>query len=143
MAFNFSKFNKSRTFIIDTSNFEYVSLETLYEDNGADYVYSLRGLYISNKSQYDPEAPVIATDSCYVNIPVHQLDEVKEMLNSPLAIKEINNGDAGFKIESYYQARFKKTCYVVRWGNFSDLAAEVVASDDIGPYDDEVPKLSH
>lgn len=130
MAFNFSKLNKSKKFLIDTSEFEYTTLETLYNDNGPDYVYSLRGLYISNKSQYDPESPVIATDKEYINIPIHQIDEVKEMLASPLAIKEINNGDVGFKIDEYYQARFKKNCYVARWGNFSDLAGEVQAADE-------------
>lgn len=114
---NFSKFNKDRLFDIDTTDFYYKDLETLYEENGEDYVYTLRGLYISTKSQYDPEAPIIATDEEYVNIPVHQLDEIKAMLGDPRAIAAINNGEAGFTISKYYQKRFKKDCYKAVWCN--------------------------
>ena len=48
-GFNFSKFNKERLFDIDTSDFEYTNLEELYNANGANFVYELRGVYIGTK----------------------------------------------------------------------------------------------
>lgn len=122
--FNFSKFNKERLFTVDTSDFDYTSLEDLYNANGANEVYKLCGAYIGTKSLYDPEAPMIATDKEYVNLPVHQLSEIKAMLADKQAIKAINDGEAGFVIDSFYQKRFQKTCYVARWGTYSDLIAE-------------------
>lgn len=132
MAFNFSSFNKERIFTFDNSHFPfdnqeelYKNLETLFKENGENEVYTIRGLYISTKSEFDPEAPVVMYDDGYANLPVHQLGEVKAMLADKRAIDAINKGEAGFIIEEFYQKRFKKSCYAARWGNVSDLVAEV------------------
>lgn len=114
----FGKFNRERKFTVDTSDFEYRSLRELYAENGADYLYLLKGLYIGTKSLYDPEVPIVATDECYVNIPVFQLDEVKEILADPMAVKAINNDQAGFRIEEYEQKRYGATCYKVVWCDY-------------------------
>ena len=124
MAFNFSKFNKERLFDVDTSGFDYVNLEDLFQENGEDAVYKLTGVYVGTKSQFDDETPLVATDNVYVNLPQHQLSEIKSMLADKGAIKAINEGQAGFVIESYYQKRFKKTCYAARWGSYNELLAE-------------------
>lgn len=129
MAFNFARFNKERLFNIDTTSFEYTNLEQLYNEAGPDAIHKVTALYIGTKSIYDEEAPVLATDSEYVNLPVHQLAEVKEMLADRRAIAAINNGECGFKIEEYYQARFKKNCYVARWCNYEDTAIEQAIED--------------
>lgn len=125
MAFSFSKkFNKERLFNVDTSNFEYMSLEELFYDsveiNGGDSelasetVYKIRGVYINTKGNYDP-APVIATDECYVNLPSHMTETCMAMLADPSCIKAINDGKCGFTIYQYEQKRYNKTCYSVRW----------------------------
>lgn len=124
MAFNFSKFNKERLFDVDTSGFDYVNLEDLFEENGEDHVYKITGVYIGTKSTFDDESPIIAIEDTYVNLPQHQLPEVKAMLADKAAIKAINDGQAGFVIDSYYQKRFKKTCYAARWGSYDELIAE-------------------
>lgn len=118
----FGKFNKQRLFDVDTSDFEYKSLGELLEECGGevDHIFKLTGVYIGNKSQFDPEVPIIATEDCYVNVPVHQLDEVKEILSDPQAIRAINNGEAGFKITTYFQKRFKKDCYKVVWCDYEE-----------------------
>lgn len=121
---NFAKFNKERLFDIDTTEFDYVSLEDLYNTNGADAVYQVRGLYIGTKSDYDPETPILATNEEYVNLPVHQLEEVKAMLADRKAIDGINAGYCGFKIEKYYQKRFKKDCYAAIWVDYDSAIAE-------------------
>lgn len=127
MAFNFSKLNKERLFDVDTSDFEYTNLEELFEENGDDMVYKVTGVYVGTKSQFDDETPLVAIVDRYVNLPQHQLSQVKDILADKAAIKAINDGKCGFVIESYYQKRFKKTCYVARWGIYDDLIAEIEA----------------
>lgn len=124
MAFNFSKFNKERLFDVDTSGFDYVNLEDLYQANGEDQVYKITGVYIGTKSMYDDEAPLLATEDTYVNLPQHQLPEIKAMLADKAAIRAINEGQAGFVIDSYFQKRFNKTCYAARWGSYEELLVE-------------------
>lgn len=121
--FTFSKFNKEKIFDVDTSDFDYTSLEELFNRDGEGMVYKVRGLYIGTKSNYDPETPILATDSEYVNLPVHHLDEVKAMLKDATAIKAINDGECGFTIEKYYQKRFKKDCYAAVWCDYLDGVA--------------------
>lgn len=125
MAFTtFSSFNRERLFDIDTSDFEYVKLKDLYERDGEGEVYRVRGIYIGTKSEFAEESPLLATDECYVNLPQHQLLDIKEMLNSRAAINMINSGTAGFTIEKYVKklkSGAKKDCYKAAW---CDLEAD-------------------
>lgn len=116
--FSFSKrYNSEKLFDIDTSEFEYMSLEdlaTATANSEEPVVFIVRGIYINNKSLYDP-APVVALDDCYVNLPSHLLAPCKEMINDRLAVDAINEGRCGFRIETYHQKRFNKDCYSVEW----------------------------
>lgn len=107
----FSKLNKTRVFDIDTSAFEYYDLKALFEEEGPDHIWTIRGAYIGTKSIYDDETPLLALDDRYVNLPVHQLEAVKAILADPKLIAQIKRGEAGFKIETYFQKRFQKQCY--------------------------------
>lgn len=112
----FSRFNKVRLFSYDTSLIsDYVSLEDLYTRDGDGTVYELKGVYISNASEFADESPVVAIDGYYVNIPQHQLSDIKAMLEDRDAIRAINEGAAGFTIRTYEQRRFHKTCYTAEW----------------------------
>lgn len=119
---SFSKrFNTEKLFNIDTTDFEYHSLEELacepcHEpgDEPEYGVYVVRGIYINKKSLYDP-SPVIALDDCYVNFPAHLLDVCQEMLSDRLVINAINEGHCGFRVTKYRQKRFNKDCYSVEW----------------------------
>ena len=115
---SFSKrFNTEKLFNIDTTDFEYHSLEELTEQPGdepEDRVYVVRGIYINKKSLYDP-SPVIALDDCYVNLPAHLLDVCQEMMSDRSAVNAINEGQCGFRVTKYHQKRFNKDCYSVEW----------------------------
>lgn len=114
---NFAKrFNKGRKFNIDTNGFEYANLEELYKNNGADFVYPLCALYINTRGMYG-DAPVFATDCCFVNIPSHMIDTARDILNDVDAIDAINNGKVGFQIYTYEQSKYNRVCYGV---NFVD-----------------------
>lgn len=118
MAFkSFASFNRTRLFNIDTTDFEYLKLKDLYERDGDGATYVIRGLYLGTKSDFAEETPIVATDDCYVNIPQHQLIDIKEMLNDKQAINMINAGTAGFMIDKYVKKlkNGTKTCYKAVW----------------------------
>ena len=117
--FSFAKtYNTERLFDVDTSNFEYVSLQELYDNVEGDeeYKFPVRAIYINTKSEYG-DAPVIATDSCYVNIPQHLVDTCRAILRDPAAVQAINDGAVAFTIYKYEQKRFNRECYSIRWAD--------------------------
>lgn len=110
-----SKRNKDvKKFDIDTEGFEYYNLDDLYEENGEDYQYILKGFYINKKSKYG-DAPVAITLDYFVNLPQHMLDTVKEICADADDVADINNDKVGFKIYSYEDEKHKKTCYSIRF----------------------------
>lgn len=133
MAFSISKkYNKEKLFKINTDGFEYISLEDLYKERESNVViedfedpeevkeiveetiYQVRGIYINTKGLYD-DAPVVALDSAYVNLPAHMTQICREILSDPQAIAAINAGRVGFTIYAYEKPQYHKTCYSVRW----------------------------
>ena len=117
MAFSFSKrYNTERLFDINTDDFEYISLEELYNQSGGDenLAYEIRGVYINTKGHYD-DAPVLAINGWYVNLPAHLTSQCKEMLNDRECIKAINEGKCGFTIYKYHKKRYDRDCYSVQW----------------------------
>ena len=118
MAFvNFGSFNRERLFDIDTSGFDYFKLRDLYEADGEGIEYIIRGLYIGTKSEFSEESPIVALEDRYVNLPLFQLDEVKDMLASKAAIAAINRGEGAFKVEKYLKKlkTGSRVCYKAVW----------------------------
>ena len=133
MAFSISKkYNKEKLFKINTDGFEYISLEDLYKERESNIaaedfedfdevktiveetIYQVRGIYINTKGLFD-DAPVVALDSAYVNLPAHMTQICREILSDPQAIAAINAGRVGFTIYSYEKPQYHKTCYSVKW----------------------------
>lgn len=114
MSFS-NRYNKVRKFEIETTGeFQYKTMEELFKENGADYIYSLKGVYINNKSKYG-KSPVLATDAYFVNAPSHMLDVARDILEDEEAIQLINNGKVGFKIYSYVSEKYNKTCFGIEF----------------------------
>lgn len=109
-----SRFNKSRKFDIDTTNFQYASLCDLFNQNGAEFVYPVRAIYINTKGKY-ADAPVIATDDCFVNCPSHMTETAREILADDEAIADINAGKVGFQIYGYTASKYHKDCFGVEF----------------------------
>ena len=128
---NFGKFNKKQLFTnLPEGVDEYISLEELYKENGPEAKYCIRAFYINTRSDFAPETPVVLTNDYYVNIPLHQLSEVKDIMTDNFAVKAINNKEAGFTIESYYKEKYGKTCYKAVWCNYNE-ADEDFDSDEV------------
>lgn len=110
-----SKYNRGHgkkfTFEIP-KEFTYSSLHDLYNNNGADFVYDIRAMYINKKSKFG-ESPIIATSNELVNFPKHLTDTVKEMLTDSEVIDAINNHVFGFQIYTYTDG--ENVYYSVNW----------------------------
>ena len=124
MGFNFSSLNKERMFDFDTQAItgNYTNLEELYKRDGEDTKYQLKGVYISTKSEFADESPIIALADTYVNLPQHQLPDIKDMLSNKNAVAAINNGFGGFVIRKYTKnikgknGKLKpKDCFSAEW----------------------------
>ena len=113
-----SKYNKTRKFDIDTNGFEFTSTADLFNQNGKDYVYPIRAMFINTKGKYS-DNPVVATDSFFVDFPAHMCDTCREILNDDDAVAAINAGKVGFKLYSYVQKKYNRQCYGVE---FVDIA---------------------
>lgn len=124
------RYNREKLFNIDTSGFEYVALDELYDEaadaaneamstigenkSAKDIPFTVYGIYINTRGNYDP-APVLALEDRYVNLPAHMTSVCEDMLRDAEAIKAINEGRVGITVYKYLQRRYNRTCYNVRW----------------------------
>ena len=110
-----TKFNKGNKFTFKPADdAQYVSLEVLYNKN-PDQLHDVKALYINTKSKFG-DAPCVAIDPVIiVNLPKHLLETVKEMIADDECVAAINNNEVKFKIYSYRDNTFNKTCYGVEW----------------------------
>ena len=110
-----TKFNRGSKFTFKTvDDVQYVSLEDLYNKN-PEQIHDVKALYINTKSKFG-DTPSVAIDPVIiVNLPKHLLETVKEMINDDECVDAINNNEVKFKIYSYKDKNFNKTCYSVKW----------------------------
>ena len=110
-----TKFNKGNKFTFKPADdVQYVSLEELYNQN-PEQIHDVKAFYINTKSIFG-DAPCVAVDPVIiVNLPKHLLETVKEMINDAECVQAINNNEVKFKIYSYKDNTFNKTCYSVEW----------------------------
>ena len=136
--FSFGNFNKERLFDFDAQAISgiYTNLEGLYERDGEGIKYQLKGIYISTKSEFNDESPIVALADTYVNMPQHQLQDIKSMLESKQAIKAINDGYAGFIIRKYTKnlknkkgKLVPKDCYSAEWCDVDPADFEEIDED--------------
>lgn len=103
---------------INTEDFSYFKLQDLYEMNGEEEEYTLKGVFINkNKDpkqlkEYGPSVVGILDDKL-VNLPNHMLEEVEDILKSEEDINDIKEGNARFTIRTYES--HGKTCYGIDW----------------------------
>ena len=94
-------------------DFDYVKLEDLYIENGKNEVYRVNALYI-NDSKFG-EQPLAVTDTHNVNLPMHLLEDVKQIRNIEKIVDDINNGKVGFKIYQYANTKYNSVGYSMNW----------------------------
>ena len=110
-----NKYNKTKMFNFKCpEHYKYRALGELFEHEGQGVVYPVKALYINKKSKFG-EAPIVATDSCLVNLPSHLLDTVKEMMRDDEVIDAVNENKLGFTIYSYEDTVRNQICYSINW----------------------------
>ena len=103
---------------INTDDFEYFSLKDLYEMNGPDQEYVVKGVYINKKKSEQQlkdygVSPVAILEDKLVNLPNHMASEIEEILTNEEDIADIKAEKAVFKIRTYES--HGKTCYSPDW----------------------------
>ena len=107
-----SRFNHTNIFDVDTKNFKWVNLETLFNTD-PDKTYTLLGLFTKgSKFGKEPDAII---KGYKVNLPRHLLDTVEDMLDDNQVIEAIKAGKVGFKVYSYHSNTYNKDAYSVTW----------------------------
>lgn len=109
-----NKFNHGKKFNFEIpKEFEYASLADLYNNNGEDYIYTVKAIYKNRKSMYG-ESFVVVTTHELVNVPKHINDSCRAILQDSDAVDAINNDVFGFKIRAYdYNSVTRYTLYWV------------------------------
>ena len=107
------KYNKVKRFDVNTDGFEYKKLEELYKE-GKVNIFPLKALYINTKGKFG-DRPLAVTDKCFVNLPNHLLETVREMLNDAELIEAINADKVAFEIYAYEDKTYNKLCYSINW----------------------------
>ncbi len=95
-------------------DFEYRTLEDLYNENGKNKTYLVKGVFVNTKSRYGDSAVAVSED-CFINLPSHLVDTVREIREDVKLVEDINNDKIGFKIYEYFQRKYNKTCYSINW----------------------------
>lgn len=107
-----SRFNHTNIFDVDTKNFKWVNLETLFNTD-PDKTYTLLGLFTKgSKFGKEPDAII---QGYKVNLPRHLLDTVEDILDDNQVIEAIKAGKVGFKVYSYHSNTYNRDAYSVTW----------------------------
>ena len=96
---------------VDTKALNYMKLSEL----SVGETRKIQGVFINSKGNFDAH-PVAISDGVLIDLPSHQTDTVKEILESPEVVEAIKAGHVGFTVRSYDSDKFgKKDCRSVEW----------------------------
>ena len=114
MGLSVAKFNNNNVFGIDTTNYKYVGLNTLY-DTDPTAQHKVLGFFVNSKGKFGAEPNVILENNLIANLPRHLLDTVNQMLDDNRYIEYIKEGHVGFTIYQYHTNKYNKDAYSVTW----------------------------
>ena len=114
MALSVAKFNNNNVFGIDTSNYKYVDLDTLYNTDPTAK-HKVLGFFVNSKGKFGAEPSAILENNLIANLPRHLLDTVNQMLDDNRYIEYIKEGHVGFTIYQYHTNKYNKDAYSVTW----------------------------
>lgn len=109
-----AKFNNNNVFGIDTTNYKYVDLNTLY-DTDPTAQHKVLGFFVNSKGKFGAEPNAILENNLIANLPRHLLDTVNQMLDDNRYIEYIKEGHVGFTIYQYHTNKYNKDAYSVTW----------------------------
>lgn len=110
-----SRHNKT-SFGIETKDFPFVKLSTLYNDKkngGGDVVRPVNGLWVHKSQLGDSPVIIDAENKMLVNLPSHLSEEVRGILACEDDVQAIKDGKVGYTIYEYDS--HGKKCYSIHW----------------------------
>ena len=107
-----SRHNKT-SFGIETKDFPFVKLSTLYNNGGDDVVYPVNGLWVHKSQLGDSPVIIDAENKQLVNLPSHLSEEVRKILACEEDVQAIKDGEVGYTIHEYDS--HGKKCYSIHW----------------------------
>lgn len=108
-----SRHNRGNRWDIKTDNFEYKKITEVVAADGEDVPYKVFGVLYNPTGKYG-ESVVVILESCFVNLPKHMVETVKEILASSEDVEDIKAGKVGIEFYSY-QGSDGKTYYSANW----------------------------
>ena len=95
-----TKFNKSELLFKDTEKLDtFKSLEELFNENGADEKYLVKGVY-TFESSYG-KGSFIKSEEFNISLPTHLVDTIKSIREDKESVDEINEDKVYVEIYSY------------------------------------------
>ena len=95
-----TKFNKSELLFKDNERFNaFKTLKELFNENGADEKYIVKGVY-AYKSTYG-DGCFIKSDGFNISLPSHLVETINNIREDKECVEEINQGKVGVNIYSY------------------------------------------
>ena len=114
MGLSVAKFNNNNVFGIDTTNYKYVDLNTLY-DTDPTAQHKVLGFFVNSKGKFGAEPNAILENNLIANLPRHLLETVNQMLDDNRYIEYIKEGHVAFTIYKYHTNKYNKDAYSVTW----------------------------
>lgn len=108
---------------------EYKKLKDLYNENGADKVYKVLGLYVNNSKFGEQGSAVL--DDIQVNLPKHLVGVINEIRSNEKLVNDINAGAVGFTIYEYIPKNYNTISYSIRWVDIEVQDYQEVETDII------------
>lgn len=103
--------SNSVRWVVDNSEFSYIKIKELVEKRR----YPLFGFFISKDNGYG-EGAVLITADYNVNIPARYVEVLRDMLQDPEAIEEINDGRGWFSYEIFKSEKYNRDGYRLTFG---------------------------
>ena len=101
--------NHGARFSINTEGFEFRKITEFPLETEM----TVRGALISKGGKYGDSASIIL-DDCFMNIPKHMVDDVKDLVSNPEAIEQVEAGLLACSIYEYKDTN-DKTQRSIRW----------------------------
>lgn len=108
-----SRYNRGNRWDIKTDNFEYKKISEVVAADGEDVPYKIFGVLYNPSGKFGESCAVIL-ESCFVNLPKHMVETVKEILGSSEDVEDIKAGKVGIEFYSY-QGSDGKPYYSANW----------------------------
>lgn len=111
----FDKYNGGKRFAFEmTGEPVFKKLSELYSENGKDFMYTVRSIYINKKGKYG-DSPVIVSDNFSVSLPTHLLGTVQDLLSQDIFYDMVNRGKVWFTIYEFESPTYNTKGYSINW----------------------------